>query len=425
MPTVVAIRAQAKTTNAMDMKRSSIFLYRLIEYYDKALFKLAIPLLAPLFFPHSNPETALLWGYLLIPLTTVSRPIGSLIFGYMSEIAGTKRTYATATLGLGVATLLIACIPSFRFIGILAPILLGLCRLFQNLCIAGQTTGGALLLMQSSKEKRNFASGMYESIAEIGALLATGGLALLAYFNLEKELWRLLFIFGSSIGFFAFSSLKKLTPRSNPTKENYSHALIVALKKNPKPFILACLFSGFAYGNYALIQALFTGLLPLASSISYSQAMQLCYMALMLDIALLPLMGMLSDRYGKGHVSRIAASLLVLLSPYLIYQLPYRGLSYAACVYFTLITLGTALVAPFYHWLWSLAPKKSTYSFIALAKAFGLQFIGAPMAPLAIYLYRLHGSFVGPGCLMAFIGLVQLISILIATKHLKENSQVT
>ena len=401
------------------MKRSSIFTYRLLEYYDKTLFKLALPLLAPLFFPSSNPETSLLWGYLLIPITTLSRPLGSLIFSYISETAGAQRTFAIASFGLGIATLCIACIPSFAVIGLFAPILLGLCRLLQNLCIVGQTTGGALLLMEASKEKRSFASSMYESVAEVGALLAAAGLAILAYFNLEKELWRLLFAFGSSVGLFAFSSLKKQNSNRKPDKKNYTRNLFASLKSYKGPFILACLFSGFAYGNYSLIQALFTGLLPLASPISYGQAMQLCYVAIVLDIALLPLMGSLCDKFGKGRISLIAATLLTLLSPGLIYLLPAKGLFYAACVYFTLIVLCTALVAPFYHWLWSLAPKKIAYSFIALSKALGLQLIGAPMAPIAIYLYKQGGSLLGPGCLMAFLGFLQLLSVVKASSYLK------
>jgi len=406
------------------MKSFIIFAYRLIEYFDKALYTLALPFIAPLFFPSQDPAIALMWGYMLIPITTLSRPLGAFFFGKMSFFSDHTRAFHTAALGLGISTLLIGFLPTYASIGLMAPFLLGCLRFLQNFFISGQTTGGALILMEKTAEKsKSFFSSCYESVAEIGALVAAQSLALLAYFGDVNTQWRFLFILGSSIGLLAFFSKghlpsakssgpfllknslmpKKAGAPSSHASKSYSHAFFSELKNYKKRFFIACLFAGFGYGNYALISALFIGLVPLISPISKAAMMQLSSCILILDIALLPLFGKLCDYFGKDKVTIVASFALAIFAAPLITLLEGGSFAVVAGVYTALITLCVAIVAPFYHWMTELAPEKISYTFISLAKAVGLQLIGAPIAAAAFVLYHLTHSLLAPGLLLSLM----------------------
>lgn len=396
------------------MKPFVIFSYRLVEYFDKALYKLALPFIAPLFFPNHAPAIALMWGYLLIPISTLSRPLGAFFFGKMSFSSNHTYAFSIAALGLGISTLFIGFLPTYASIGIMAPCLLACFHFSQNFFISGQTTGGALILMENADEKRkSFLSSCYESVAEIGALIAAQSLAVLAYFGHIETYWRFLFIMGSLVGLLALfikrheqkpkneTALRKAPLPSCPKK--YSRAFFSELKNHKKHFFIACLFSGFGYGNYALISALFIGLVPLINPISNAAMMQLSSCILLFDILMLPLFGKLCDYYSKEKVTLIASALLSIVAAPLITLLKGASFSLVAFIYATLITLCVAIVAPFYHWMTELAPKKIDYTFISLAKATGLQCIGAPMAAMAFGLYHWTQTLLAPGLLLALM----------------------
>lgn len=63
----------------------------LLEYYDIALYTLLVPFLAPSIFPSSDPLTALILMYAILPLGKIARPLGSLFFGYFGDRLGRKK----------------------------------------------------------------------------------------------------------------------------------------------------------------------------------------------------------------------------------------------------------------------------------------------------------------------------------------------
>jgi MHS family proline/betaine transporter-like MFS transporter len=57
----------------------------LLEHYDKFLFGLIAPFIAPLFFEESDPVVALLCTYGMLPLGFLMRPLGAIYFGWIGE----------------------------------------------------------------------------------------------------------------------------------------------------------------------------------------------------------------------------------------------------------------------------------------------------------------------------------------------------
>ncbi len=57
----------------------------ILYHFDRALFGLLTPFLAPLFFPQIDPIYALICMYAIAPLGVLVKPLGALIFGYWGD----------------------------------------------------------------------------------------------------------------------------------------------------------------------------------------------------------------------------------------------------------------------------------------------------------------------------------------------------
>lgn len=65
-------------------KRALAFLGNFFEHYDTALFGLMLPFLSEKFFPGEYPLQSLIKGFILLPLTVLSKPVGAWFFSFLS-----------------------------------------------------------------------------------------------------------------------------------------------------------------------------------------------------------------------------------------------------------------------------------------------------------------------------------------------------
>ena len=103
-----------------------------IEFYDFYAYATAAVVVFPdLFFPKSeNSTVGLLASLATFGLAFVARPVGSVLFGHFGDRIGRKATLIGALLTMGIATFIIGCLPTYDQIGLWAPALLALLRLF-------------------------------------------------------------------------------------------------------------------------------------------------------------------------------------------------------------------------------------------------------------------------------------------------------
>src|SRR6185503_20126134 len=110
-----------------------------IEFFDFYIYATAAVLAFPkLFFPTSDPNTALLASLALFGVAFVARPVGSALFGHFGDRVGRKTTLVAALLTMGFSTVTIGLLPTYASIGIAAPALLALCRFGQGLGLGGE-----------------------------------------------------------------------------------------------------------------------------------------------------------------------------------------------------------------------------------------------------------------------------------------------
>ena len=180
----------------------------IIEWYDFTLYGLASALVfAPLFFPGAGDLAGLLGAFAGFAVGFGARPIGGLIFAHFGDRIGRKTTLLVTLLMMGLATTLIGLLPTGEVIGVWAPILLIVLRLFQG-AGAGAEFAGAMTMASESAPNRNraFIAGFPGSAVYVGMALATVAFALISLLPKDQFQawgWRLPFV--ASIVIVAFA----------------------------------------------------------------------------------------------------------------------------------------------------------------------------------------------------------------------------
>src|SRR5690242_19302644 len=110
-----------------------------IEWYDFFLYGTAAGLVfGKLYFPNEDPLTATLAAFGTYFIGFVGRPIGAAIFGHYGDRIGRKATLIATLLLMGVATFLVAFVPTYASIGIWGAIILTVLRMLQGIGVRSE-----------------------------------------------------------------------------------------------------------------------------------------------------------------------------------------------------------------------------------------------------------------------------------------------
>lgn len=198
-----------------------------IEWFDFFLYATAAALIFDKqFFPNDDPVISLMLSYLTLSLTFFIRPFGGIVFSHIGDRIGRKKTLVITLSLMGGATVAIGLLPNYDQVGMLAPLLLILCRVIQGLAIGGEW-GGALLLAYeyAPKERRGFFGSVPQTGITIGMLLSTiafGLVSMLPNDAFEAWGWRIPFIASIILVFVGLWIRKGLaeTPAFREAKES-------------------------------------------------------------------------------------------------------------------------------------------------------------------------------------------------------------
>jgi MFS family permease len=174
-----------------------------IEFFDFYIYATAAVLVFPkLFFPSSDPASATLQSLATFALAFFARPVGSAVFGHFGDRIGRKATLVAALLTMGISTVVIGLLPTYATIGMLAPLLLALCRFGQGFGLGGEWGGAILLATENAPPGKRAWYGMFPQLGAPLGFLGSGGIFLLLSQNLTDAQflafgWRLPFIASS------------------------------------------------------------------------------------------------------------------------------------------------------------------------------------------------------------------------------------
>lgn len=373
----------------MKNRSLSIYLGNFFEHYDTALFSFLSPFLAPLFFPEKDAMTALILTYALIPLGMLTRPLGSLFFGRIAENQGREQALFLTLTGMAVVSGCMAFCPTYAQAGMIAPLLFLLGRMFQNFLAAGETVGGALLLLENAEEKNHGQLSSFYSASTMGGhLLASFAVFLISQRGPIDPLWRFLYLFGCVVALFGCKIRRSSTVC---TKKIATNSLKTTLWTYRKQLMLIIITSGFSHATYSIALILLNGFIPLVSTISKAEVMKMNTYLLVLDLCSLPVFGYLASKLQREKLMFIASLGVVLFSIPLLLSLNGASQTSVLLVRSTFVLLGTLFFAPFHAWAQKLLPFEARYSVISFGYALGSQLLGGPTASIALYCFKKTG----------------------------------
>ncbi|EHU2143765.1 MHS family MFS transporter [Acinetobacter baumannii] len=200
MESTSATAAPVVATNSKTRVLFASLVGTTIEFFDFYIYATAAVIIFPhLFFPASSGSAAVLQSLATFAIAFIARPIGAALFGHLGDRIGRKATLVAALLTMGISTVCIGLLPTYAQIGIVAQLLLALCRLGQGLGLGGEWSGAVLLATENAPEGKRAWYGMFPQLgAPIGFILATGSFLLLSAAIPEQAFmqwgWRIPFI---------------------------------------------------------------------------------------------------------------------------------------------------------------------------------------------------------------------------------------
>lgn len=145
----------------------------MIEWYDFFIFGSLATILATQFYPAGNPTVNFLKTLATFGVGFAVRPLGALFFGRLGDLVGRKFAFLATLLIMGGSTAAIGLLPTYSRIGIFAPILLVLLRMFQGLALGGEYGGAAVYVAEHVPDnRRGFYTGFIQTTATIGLFVS-------------------------------------------------------------------------------------------------------------------------------------------------------------------------------------------------------------------------------------------------------------
>ncbi len=174
------------------------------EWYDFFIFGTLTATIAHNFYAGLSDTLATMAALATFAVGFIARPVGALVFGHIGDKKGRKGTFLYTILVMGLATIAIGLLPTFKQIGIVAPILLVALRIVQGFALGGEYGGAAIYVAEHAPSNKRGAftswiqsSAAFGLIAALLVILATRTMMSKAAF--EDWGWRIPFIVSAGL----------------------------------------------------------------------------------------------------------------------------------------------------------------------------------------------------------------------------------
>lgn len=287
----------------------------LLEWVDFYIYAILAKVLAKIYFPSDDPLASLLAAFAALAIGFLFRPLGALMFGKIGDQFGRKVAFFTAITMMMVGTLGIAFLPGYAAWGVLASILLFVCRIIQGLALGGGFGAAITYLGEFTPDhRRGFITGFLFTTAALGMAIA-GNIVSFLQGHFGKEVfeaygWRWAFIIAGVLVFVVatiihllyketpvFTTLKQIRRvTSSPIKDLFTNKHYLWL------FILAWIGVIGAHGPIWYTNQLYVSYYMQNFGMSAGDASKILAYATYLALWMYPFFGWVSDKVGRRPI---------------------------------------------------------------------------------------------------------------------------
>jgi MHS family proline/betaine transporter-like MFS transporter len=394
----------------------------MVEWFDFAVYGYLATYIAANFFPSNNPTASLLSTFAVFAAAFFVRPLGGIFFGPLGDRIGRQRVLATVIILMSVATFAIGLLPTYATIGVLAPLLLVVCRLLQGFSAGGEFGGGATFLAEySPDDRRGFLVSWLEFSTLIGFILGSGVVLVLNSSLGEEAMtawgWRIPFLIAGPLGAVGLYIRLRLedTPEFRAlesTGEVSQSPLRESITQNWKQILqVGGLVIIQNVGFYIVLVYMQTYITEQLEYSSTSASLSTVF-TLLVAMVLIPPLGALSDRVGRKPLLMASCIGFAVLAYPLFLLLNAGSLATAILAHVALGVLLALYISTSVAALTELFPTRVRYGGFSIGYNISVAIFGGSAPYIAVYLIDATGSSLSPAFYVIFGAVATLLTVL-------------
>jgi MFS family permease len=400
--------------------------------YDFMVFGYYASAIGNAFFPNDNPFVALMLSLMTFGAAFLMRPLGAIVLGAYTDRRG-RRAGLILTLSLmSVGIFSIACTPSYRTIGLVAPLIVLVGRLLQGFS-AGMELGGVSVYLSeiATPGHKGFYVSWQSGSQQVAVMCAAlvGVVLVLGRWISPQEMaawgWRIPLLLGCLIVpvlFWLRCSLQEteefIAHKHRPSAAEILRSLTLNWRIVTIGTMMATMTTVSFYMITAYTPTFGSSVLHLASLDSL--IVTLCVGAS--NLFWLPVMGALSDRIGRRPIL-VVCTLLMLVTAYPTMLWLVREPSFSRLL---MVELWLSFIYGSYNgamvvFLTEIMPPDVRTSGFSLAYSLATAVFGGFTPAISTYLIHVTGNRAFPGLWLSIAAACGLVAALLA----KSQSEIT
>lgn len=304
----------------------------LLEMYDYMIWGLFSVFLSKAFLP---PGSKLSDMFVLFLITYILRPISGFLGGMLADQIGRKGVLTLSIILMGMCTALVGILPSYHQIGVISVLLLFFIRLVQVFSAGSEYISSVSLLIESSEKNRKGYFGSWAAFGVNAGMLVASLTGALVLYLIDIHVlpawgWRLAFVlafitmlFGLWIRRSVPESQEFISTHARSEQRALSHIFVNTMKLLKRQFFESCVVFSLVLVGIATTVMMFVYApihLVTVNVLSNTHALFINSCSLAVVTVLIPIMGSLSDVYGRIRIlSTGIITILLFVMPYFMY----------------------------------------------------------------------------------------------------------
>ncbi len=402
-----------------------------LEWYDFTTYAFFVPVISQLFFPTKTGFLSLLIAFGVFATSFLIRPIGGVIFGYFGDRYGRKKALIASIITMSVPTFLFGLLPTHATVGLAAPILLTILRLFQGFAVSGEfTTTMSFLIEHAPENKRGFMGSLAMCSALVGIVLSSAVstliIELVDHDSLMAWGWRFPFWVAGLLGIIGLILRLKTVETQrfqavHHLNESKTYFLLQDLMQNhyKQLFLVIVITCVMAVGNYFQI-GYFVTFLSHTQSLPLKAVMITNLISLVVLSLLLPVFGLISDRIGRKPVLFFGIIGMVIAAHPSFSLLAQNSIQSALLGQLLFVFFLAAIAALIPTTVAELFPTHIRNSGMSIGYNISLALFGGTAPLIAIALVQETGNKIAPAWYIMICGIVSAIALLFVKETYKK-----
>lgn len=372
-----------------------------VEWFDYGLYLYLVPVMAPLFFPSTDPVVSAMASLGVFAAGSIMRILGGAFYGRIGDRFGRKRALVASILLMTIPLALTAFLPTYSAVGIWAPVLFTLMRLAQGFSAGGEYSGTIVQLVeQAPAKRRGFLASTAVFTSGVGILLSSLLVSVMTTWLSPSAMssygWRIGYLVGGLLGLWALVMRRRMSETvAFEAEEKHgtvpAHPIRYALRHLPRPVFVAALLSGYGGILYYIVLGFVPTILDSMTELQSDEALWVTTGMTIAYAFVTPAFGLLSDSWGRRRALVWAAIGFLILSVPMFLLLTNEGLGVVIAAGLVLLVLLMLYTGPVVALIGELFPSKARYSALAVGYNLGSAVLGgtAPLiAAVTIHLFH-------------------------------------